>query len=56
MFLMKLKVGAPVEVVERLTAARQEFEARQTALAGGDEPKDPELDQFLVMFLLLDPS
>ncbi|KAJ0233261.1 Homeobox protein knotted-1-like 1 [Hirschfeldia incana] len=43
------KIGAPPEVVDRITAARQEFEARQqrptasvTALS-----RDPELDQFM---------
>lgn len=43
------KVGAPPEVVARLTAARQEFEARQRAslLTGRDVNKDPELDQFM---------
>ncbi|KAL8492190.1 hypothetical protein ACS0TY_023718 [Phlomoides rotata] len=39
------KVGAPPEVVERLTAVRREFEARQTAIR--DDSKDPELDQFM---------
>ncbi|KAG8369148.1 hypothetical protein BUALT_Bualt15G0121200 [Buddleja alternifolia] len=42
------KVGAPPEVVARLTAVRQEFEARQRASAAGREvSKDPELDQFM---------
>ncbi|KAL3505026.1 hypothetical protein ACH5RR_034867 [Cinchona calisaya] len=42
------KVGAPPEVVERLTAVRQEFEATQRAsVAGRDVNKDPELDQFM---------
>ncbi|XP_009134082.1 homeobox protein knotted-1-like 1 isoform X2 [Brassica rapa] len=43
------KIGAPPEVVDKITAARQEFEARQqrptasvTALS-----RDPELDQFM---------
>ncbi|XP_073118683.1 homeobox protein knotted-1-like 2 [Henckelia pumila] len=42
------KVGAPPEVVARLTAIRQEFEARQRAgAAARDVSKDPELDQFM---------
>ncbi|CAI9116029.1 OLC1v1017073C1 [Oldenlandia corymbosa var. corymbosa] len=42
------KVGAPPEVVARLTAVRQEFLARQRAsMAGRDISKDPELDQFM---------
>ncbi|KAL6955138.1 hypothetical protein U1Q18_050059 [Sarracenia purpurea var. burkii] len=42
------KVGAPPEVVARLTAVRQEFELRQRASAAcGDASKDPELDQFM---------
>ncbi|KAI8012834.1 Homeotic protein knotted-1 [Camellia lanceoleosa] len=42
------KVGAPPEVVARLTAVRQEFEARQRASAiCRDGSKDPELDQFM---------
>ncbi|KAI3465212.1 hypothetical protein Pfo_021875 [Paulownia fortunei] len=42
------KVGAPPEVVARLTAVRQEFEARQRATAANrDVSKDPELDQFM---------
>ncbi|KAH7848822.1 hypothetical protein Vadar_008571 [Vaccinium darrowii] len=43
------KVGAPPEVVARLTAVRQEFETRQRASAGCRDPssKDPELDQFM---------
>ncbi|CAK9173887.1 unnamed protein product [Ilex paraguariensis] len=42
------KLGAPPEVVARLTAARQEFEARQRAsVTGRDASKDPELDQFM---------
>ncbi|GLT62974.1 hypothetical protein SLA2020_355740 [Shorea laevis] len=42
------KVGAPPEVVARLTAARQEFEARQrSSVASRDTSKDPELDQFM---------
>nr|QLI62355.1 homeotic protein knotted-1-like protein 1 [Salvia miltiorrhiza] len=43
------KVGAPAEVVARLTAVREEFEARQVATgASRDEySKDPELDQFM---------
>ncbi|XAR62019.1 hypothetical protein NMG60_11016596 [Bertholletia excelsa] len=43
------KVGAPPEVVARLTAAREEFEARQRASAAAceDASKDPELDQFM---------
>ncbi|KAK4434288.1 Homeobox protein knotted-1-like 2 [Sesamum alatum] len=42
------KVGAPPEVVARLAAVRQEFEARQRAAAATrDDSKDPELDQFM---------
>ncbi|KAI8550144.1 hypothetical protein RHMOL_Rhmol06G0081900 [Rhododendron molle] len=43
------KVGAPPEVVARLTAVRQEFETRQRASAGCRDAssKDPELDQFM---------
>ncbi|KAI3460116.1 hypothetical protein Pfo_016779 [Paulownia fortunei] len=41
------KVGAPPEVVARLTEVRQEFEARQRAAAARDDSKDPELDQFM---------
>ncbi|XP_073314786.1 homeotic protein knotted-1-like [Primulina huaijiensis] len=42
------KVGAPAEVVARLTTVRQEFEARQrTGPADRDVSKDPELDQFM---------
>lgn len=52
-------MGAPSEVVARLAAARQEFEARQRSLVSSRDAssKDPELDQFMVMihifFLLL---
>lgn len=43
------KVGAPPEVVGRLTAVRQEYEDRQQAnlLGCRDNYKDPELDQFM---------
>ncbi|KAL0545533.1 hypothetical protein IC582_015419 [Cucumis melo] len=42
------KVGAPPQVVERLVAARQEFEARQrSSMVSGETIKDPELDQFM---------
>ncbi|KAK7853177.1 homeobox protein knotted-1-like 2 [Quercus suber] len=42
------KVGAPPEVVARLSAARQEFEARQRSSGSArDTSKDPELDQFM---------
>ncbi|XP_057718308.1 homeotic protein knotted-1-like [Arachis stenosperma] len=43
------KVGAPPEVVARLVAARQEFEARQRSSVSSRESsnKDPELDQFM---------
>lgn len=42
------KVGAPPEVVARLAAARQEFEARQrSSVTCRDGSKDPELDQFM---------
>ncbi|KAK8580488.1 hypothetical protein V6N13_143573 [Hibiscus sabdariffa] len=41
-------VGAPPEVVARLAAARQEFEARQpSSVTSGDTSKDPELHQFM---------
>lgn len=45
-------MGAPAEVVARLSAVRQEFEARQRASLGSgrDGAKDPELDQFMVNF------
>ncbi|KAK4744021.1 hypothetical protein SAY87_010333 [Trapa incisa] len=42
------KIGAPPEVVEKLAAARQEFEARQrSSSAASDAAKDAELDQFM---------
>ncbi|KAK4484081.1 hypothetical protein RD792_011301 [Penstemon davidsonii] len=43
------KVGAPAEVVARLTAVRREFEARQRSSTGGSsrDHVDPELDQFM---------
>ncbi|KAL3340290.1 hypothetical protein AABB24_028761 [Solanum stoloniferum] len=42
------KVGAPPEVAARLSAVRQEFEARQRASSTDrDVSKDPELDQFM---------
>ncbi|XP_054819458.1 homeotic protein knotted-1-like [Prosopis cineraria] len=42
------KVGAPPEVVARLTAARQEFEERQRSSVRSRETcKDPELDRFM---------
>lgn len=42
------KVGAPPEVVARMVAAKQEFEARQRSSIGSREnSKDPELDQFM---------
>ncbi|XP_076899543.1 homeobox protein knotted-1-like 2 [Bidens hawaiensis] len=45
------KVGAPPEVVGRLTAVRQEYEARQRAnlvnSGSRENYKDPELDQFM---------
>ncbi|XWS21335.1 hypothetical protein CRYUN_Cryun30bG0046700 [Craigia yunnanensis] len=42
------KVGAPPEVVARLAAAQQEFEARQrSSVTSRDTSKDPELDQFM---------
>lgn len=47
---LHIQIGAPPEVVDKITAATQEFEARQqrptasvTALS-----RDPELDQFMV--------
>lgn len=44
------KVGAPPEVVARLAAVREEFEARQrgTGASRDEYSKDPELDQFMV--------
>lgn len=46
-------MGASPEVVARLAAVRQEFEASQRAAAaaagGRDVAKDPELDQFMVI-------
>ncbi|PPS08433.1 hypothetical protein GOBAR_AA12213 [Gossypium barbadense] len=42
------KVGAPPEVVARLAAVRQEFEARQrSSVTSRDNSKDAELDQFM---------
>ncbi|KAK8696448.1 hypothetical protein V6N13_001583 [Hibiscus sabdariffa] len=42
------KVGAPPEVVARLAAVQQEFEARQrSSVTSRDNSKDPELDQFM---------
>nr|AFI80899.1 homeodomain transcription factor KNI [Rosa canina] len=43
------RVGAPSEVVARLSAARQEFEARQRSSVSSRDAssKDPELDQFM---------
>ncbi|XP_022935800.1 homeobox protein knotted-1-like 2 [Cucurbita moschata] len=42
------KVGAPPQVVERLVAARHEFETRQrSSMVSGETIKDPELDQFM---------
>ncbi|KAL6212324.1 hypothetical protein ACLB2K_017544 [Fragaria x ananassa] len=43
------RVGAPSEVVARLSAARQEFEARHRSSVGSRDAssKDPELDQFM---------
>ncbi|XP_016441623.1 homeotic protein knotted-1-like isoform X1 [Nicotiana tabacum] len=42
------KVGAPPEVVARLSAVRQEFEVRQRdSSTDRDVSKDPELDQFM---------
>ncbi|KAF5739829.1 Homeobox protein knotted-1-like protein [Tripterygium wilfordii] len=42
------KVGAPPEIVARLSAARQEFEARQrSSVSSWDSSRDPELDQFM---------
>ncbi|KAK7410111.1 hypothetical protein VNO78_00646 [Psophocarpus tetragonolobus] len=42
------KVGAPPEVVARLAAVRQDFEAPQRSLVRSREScKDPELDQFM---------
>jgi hypothetical protein len=43
-------VGAPPEVVARLAASRQEFEARQrSSVTSRESSKDPELDQFMVI-------
>ncbi|THU59289.1 hypothetical protein C4D60_Mb07t00550 [Musa balbisiana] len=42
------QVGAPPEVVDRLSAVAQELEMRQRAsLICRDAPTDPELDQFM---------
>ncbi|KAG9147158.1 hypothetical protein Leryth_005398 [Lithospermum erythrorhizon] len=44
------KVGAPPDVVEQMTVARHEFEARRRAsmsITCRDGSKDPELDQFM---------
>lgn len=43
------KVGAPPDVVERLTVVREEYEARRRASLppSRDGSKDPELDQFM---------
>ncbi|KAI4321486.1 hypothetical protein MLD38_034858 [Melastoma candidum] len=43
------KIGAPPEVVDKLSAARREFESRQkSSVSSIDAPaKDPELDQFM---------
>ncbi|XP_056173369.1 homeobox protein knotted-1-like 2 isoform X2 [Syzygium oleosum] len=42
------KVGAPPEVVAKLSVVRQEFESRQrSSVASADGSKDPELDQFM---------
>ena len=43
-------MGAPAEVVARLGAAKQDFEARQrSSMSTRDTSKDPELDQFMVI-------
>jgi hypothetical protein len=43
-------VGAPPEVVARLAASRQEFEARRrSSVTSRESSKDPELDQFMVI-------
>lgn len=41
------KIGAPAEVVDRLTAARHEFETRQRSARDYGASRDPELDQFM---------
>ncbi|KAG7552360.1 KNOX1 [Arabidopsis thaliana x Arabidopsis arenosa] len=43
------KIGAPPEVVDRITAARQDFEARQqrSTPSVSASSRDPELDQFM---------
>ncbi|KAL1223530.1 Homeobox protein knotted-1-like 1 [Cardamine amara subsp. amara] len=43
------KIGAPPEVVDKITVARQEFEARQLPSTPSVTPssRDPELDQFM---------
>nr|AEI17372.1 Knox-like protein 1 [Arabidopsis lyrata] len=43
------KIGAPPEVVDRITAARQDFEARQQrpTPSVSASSRDPELDQFM---------
>jgi hypothetical protein len=40
-----LQVGAPPDVLERLTAMAAKLDARPP---GRHEPRDPELDQFMV--------
>ncbi|XP_051150739.1 homeotic protein knotted-1-like isoform X2 [Andrographis paniculata] len=45
------KVGAPPEVIARLSSVRREVEASQRATArSDDDPKDPELDQFMEVY------
>ncbi|CAA0394051.1 KNOX2 [Arabidopsis suecica] len=43
------KIGAPPDVVDRITAARQDFEARQqrSTPSVSASSRDPELDQFM---------
>lgn len=49
-FVFSIQVGAPPELVARLGAARQDFEARQrSSVSSRETSKDPELDQFMVI-------
>lgn len=52
MLVNVIQVGAPPEVAARLAAAQQEFEARRRSAVSStrDTIKDPELDQFMVIF------
>lgn len=47
-----IQIGAPPEVVDRITAARKDFEARQQRSTPSvpASSRDPELDQFMVNY------